>query len=412
MRIHHFGAVAALAAFWDSSAGCSKPAAPVDSARLADAANEPGQWLMDGRTYTRSATARSRASTNPMSRNWAWPGMPNSTPIAASKPRRCSSMACCTTSAPGTSPAPTTRGPASCCGPTTREVPREWGRYACCEPVARGLAFWKGKAIIATLDGRLIALDAKTGKPVWTATTFDKSQPWSITGAPRVFDGMVVVGNGGADLGVRGFVSAWNADTGKFLWKFYLVPGDPSKGPDGAASDSVMEMAAKTWTGEWWKWGGGGTAWEKHGSLKKLFMLNYNVDDVNIKNALSHFSNSFLNEIKKNYEISPGIKFMFSLPEKGSACKRMNLFLRWMVRKDELDFGIWNEVQTCKLIIPVDTHVARICRSLNLTKRKNVSWKMAEEITKKLKRYDPIDPVKYDFAICHIGMRKMDFNNI
>ena len=150
----------------------------------------------------------------------------------------------------------------------------------------------------------------------------------------------------------------------------------------------------------------------KHGSLKKLFMLNYNVDDVNIKNALSHFSNSFLNEIKKNYEISPGIKFMFSLPEKGSACKRMNLFLRWMVRKDELDFGIWNEVQTCKLIIPVDTHVARICRSLNLTKRKNVSWKMAEEITKKLKRYDPIDPVKYDFAICHIGMRKMDFNNI
>lgn len=142
------------------------------------------------------------------------------------------------------------------------QVPREWGRYACCEPVARGLAFWKGKAIIATLDGRLIALDAKTGQPVWTATTFDKSQPWSITGAPRVFDGMVVIGNGGADLGVRGFVSAWNADTGEFLWKFYLVPGDPSKGPDGAASDSVMAMAAKTWTGEWWKWGGGGTAWD------------------------------------------------------------------------------------------------------------------------------------------------------
>ncbi|MCP6756409.1 hypothetical protein NL533_32780, partial [Klebsiella pneumoniae] len=81
-------------------------------------------------------------------------------------------------------------------------------------------------------------------------------------GAPRVFDGMVVVGNGGADLGVRGFVSAWDADTGRFLWKFFLVPGDPSKGPDGAASDSVMAMATKTWTGEWWKWGGGGTAWD------------------------------------------------------------------------------------------------------------------------------------------------------
>ncbi len=100
------------------------------------------------------------------------------------------------------------------------------------------------------------------GTPVWTARTFDKEWPWTITGAPRVFDGMVVVGNGGADLGVRGFVSAWDADTGEFLWKFYTVPGDPSKGPDGAASDSVMAMAAKTWTGEWWKLGGGGTAWD------------------------------------------------------------------------------------------------------------------------------------------------------
>ncbi|MET0280421.1 MAG: c-type cytochrome [Steroidobacteraceae bacterium] len=82
------------------------------------------------------------------------------------------------------------------------------------------------------------------------------------TGAPRVFDGLVVVGNGGADLGVRGFVSAWDADTGEFRWKFYLVPGDPAKGPDGAASDSVMAMAAKTWTGQWWTLGGGGTAWD------------------------------------------------------------------------------------------------------------------------------------------------------
>ena len=138
-------------------------------------------------------------------------------------------------------------------------------------------------------------------------------------------------------------------------------------------------------------------------------MLNYSVEDVNIKNALSHFCNFFLDEIKKKDEISLGIKFMFPIPEKGSACKRMNLFLRWMVRKDELDFGLWNEIQTNKLIIPVDTHVARICRNLKITKRKNVNWLMAEEITNKLKSYDPIDPVKYDFAICHIGMRKMIF---
>ena len=149
--------------------------------------------------------------------------------------------------------------------------------------------------------------------------------------------------------------------------------------------------------------------YRKHSSLKKLFLLNYIDKDENIKNALSHFSNYFLREIDKKNKISLGIKFMFPLPEKGSACKRMNLFLRWMVRKDELDFGLWEEIQVNKLVIPVDTHVARICRNLKLTKRKNVSWLMAEEITCKLKRFDPIDPVKYDFAICHIGMRKMVF---
>jgi uncharacterized protein (TIGR02757 family) len=106
---------------------------------------------------------------------------------------------------------------------------------------------------------------------------------------------------------------------------------------------------------------------------------------------------------------SVGFKFMFPLPENGSSCKRMNLFLRWMVRKDELDFGLWNSISPSKLVIPVDTHIARISTELGLTKRKNVSWKMAEEITENLKQFDPADPVKYDFAICHIGMRKLDF---
>jgi uncharacterized protein (TIGR02757 family) len=80
-----------------------------------------------------------------------------------------------------------------------------------------------------------------------------------------------------------------------------------------------------------------------------------------------------------------------------------------MIRKDDLDFGIWSEIPASKLVIPVDTHVARICKSLNLTKRKNVSWLMAEEITDNLRKYDALDPVKYDFAICHIGMRKIKF---
>jgi uncharacterized protein (TIGR02757 family) len=151
-------------------------------------------------------------------------------------------------------------------------------------------------------------------------------------------------------------------------------------------------------------------AYSEFGSLKKLYLFGEDEADINTKNAITNFSNYFLIKARKEFEdISRGIKFMFPLPEKGSACKRMNLFLRWMVRKDELDFGLWNEIPTSKLLIPVDTHIARICKQLKLTKRKNVSWQMAVEITENLKKFDANDPVKYDFAICHIGMRKLKF---
>ena len=151
-------------------------------------------------------------------------------------------------------------------------------------------------------------------------------------------------------------------------------------------------------------------AYNEFYSLKNLFRTGLNESDENVKNAISNFSKYFLDLYLNRYgKISNGIKFMFPLPEKGSACKRMNLFLRWMIRKDELDLGLWDEIPATKLIIPVDTHIARICKSLKLTKIKNVSWKMAEEITNNLKRFDSSDPVKYDFAICHIGMRKLRF---
>jgi uncharacterized protein (TIGR02757 family) len=158
-------------------------------------------------------------------------------------------------------------------------------------------------------------------------------------------------------------------------------------------------------------------AYSEFGSLKSLFLSGYSKDDCNTKNSITNFSNFFLQKAQKEFSgLSRGVKFMFPLPEKGSACKRMNLFLRWMVRKDDLDFGLWtclsgrqDEISTSKLIIPVDTHVARICKQLKLTQRKNVSWKMAEEITENLKKFDPDDPVKYDFAICHIGIRKIKF---
>lgn len=145
-------------------------------------------------------------------------------------------------------------------------------------------------------------------------------------------------------------------------------------------------------------------------SVRQIFLQDYNISDKNVKTGISKFSNYFINSFIETFgEITNGIKFMFPLPEKGSACKRMNLFLRWMVRKDELDFGLWNEISASKLVIPVDTHIAKICRYLKLTHRKNSDWKMAEEITNNLKKFDPEDPVKYDFAICHIGIRKLKF---
>jgi quinohemoprotein ethanol dehydrogenase len=138
------------------------------------------------------------------------------------------------------------------------QVPPETSRNTCCDVVSRGLAVWEGKVVIATLDGRLIALDAADGTPLWEVMTVDPAWPYSITGAPRVFDGKVLIGNGGAELGVRGYATAYDVDTGEQLWRFYTVPGNPA---DGFESEA-MKMAAETWNGEWWKWGGGGTVWD------------------------------------------------------------------------------------------------------------------------------------------------------
>ncbi len=138
------------------------------------------------------------------------------------------------------------------------KVPRERAFFICCDVVNRGVALYRGKVYVGTLDGRLIALDERTGAPVWSASTADSAKPYAITAAPRIAKGMVIIGNAGAEYGVRGYISAFDAKTGKLVWRFYTVPGDPSKGFESMA----MESAAKTWTGEWWKTGAGGTAWE------------------------------------------------------------------------------------------------------------------------------------------------------
>ncbi|TZG24957.1 PQQ-dependent dehydrogenase, methanol/ethanol family [Sphingomonas montanisoli] len=127
---------------------------------------------------------------------------------------------------------------------------------------SRGIAYARGKIFTGTIDGRLVAVDAKTGALAWEKQTLSKTDESYISGPPWIAGDKVVIGFGGGDFGpVRGYVTAYDIATGDKAWRFYTVPGDPAKGPDGEASDDVMAMAAKTWTGDFWKYGGGGTVW-------------------------------------------------------------------------------------------------------------------------------------------------------
>ncbi|WP_411287452.1 PQQ-dependent dehydrogenase, methanol/ethanol family [Phenylobacterium sp.] len=143
------------------------------------------------------------------------------------------------------------------------KVPGEAGFNARCDVVNRGVALWKGRLYLGTLDGRLIALDAKTGRPAWSVQTTDRAKPYTITGAPRVMKGKVLIGNGGAEYGVRGYVSAYDAQSGKLAWRFYTTP-NPQGVADGAASDPILrERVQATWSdGAWKQSGGGGTVWD------------------------------------------------------------------------------------------------------------------------------------------------------
>ncbi|MBI5811001.1 MAG: TIGR02757 family protein [Deltaproteobacteria bacterium] len=150
---------------------------------------------------------------------------------------------------------------------------------------------------------------------------------------------------------------------------------------------------------------------EESGGIGRFFMRGYSPGAENVKNALAAFSeNALLLDSSpvyggKRLPKAAGVRFFFPSPADGSPCKRLNLYLRWMVRRgDNLDFGIWKEVDPAKLIIPLDTHIARISRNIGLTKRASPDWKMAEEITGELKKLDPEDPVKYDFALCRLGI--------
>jgi len=263
-------------ALWASGCGddtVSMPAAAVDGiarldrARMQGAQGEPGNWLTHGRTYDEQRfSPLDRIHADNVGRlglvwhfDFEFDGTYEATPLVVdgvlyvTAPWSIVHAIDARTGQliwrydPGLRPQPGSSEP--------RRVPP-----LCCGPVNRGVAAWMGKIYVGTLDGRLVALEARTGERVWERQTTDRDAPYSITGAPRVVRGMVLIGNGGADFGVRGYVSAYDASSGALVWRFYTVPD----GKTGKADPEALRMAADTWPGggRWLQAGGGGTVWD------------------------------------------------------------------------------------------------------------------------------------------------------
>jgi len=141
-----------------------------------------------------------------------------------------------------------------------------------------------------------------------------------------------------------------------------------------------------------------------HGSIRSMFLTRYRASEQNIKRALEEFVADLYQLAGKKGIVKRGFRHLLPSPARGGSCKRLNLFLRWMVRDRDIDFGLWKEVEKNRIVIPLDTHVARISRCLGLTERKSNDWKTAVEITESLKLYAPADPLRYDFALSHLGI--------
>jgi uncharacterized protein (TIGR02757 family) len=147
---------------------------------------------------------------------------------------------------------------------------------------------------------------------------------------------------------------------------------------------------------------------DRRGTIEGFFLEGYDEAASDVASALDSFSaRAMALDLTAAYgrvPRRPGVCYFFPSPSKGSACKRLNLFLRWMVRRDALDLGVWTRVAPSKLVVPLDTHVIRVGRCLGLTRYTSPGWKMARDITASLKMIDPADPVRYDFSLCHLGM--------
>jgi len=268
--------VASLAAFF-VVAGCQRApdqqaangAAAVDDARLVNADADAGNWLTYGRTYDEQ---RFSPLTTIYDGNVGQLGLSWFADLETARGQEATPIV-----VDGTLYVSTAWSMVKAFDAKTGKllwsydpkVAREILVKVCCDAVNRGVAVWEGKVYVGALDGRLIALDAATGQPVWTTQTFDPKLQHTITGAPRIVKGKVVIGAAGAEYNVRGFISAYDAETGKLVWRFWTVPGDPSK----PFEQPALAMAAKSWTGDWWKFGGGATVWDAISYDPKLDLI-------------------------------------------------------------------------------------------------------------------------------------------
>ncbi|KZX60552.1 alcohol dehydrogenase [Halioglobus sp. HI00S01] len=251
----------------------SRPAA-VDAVRLLAADSEPGNWMSHGRTYAEqrfSPLARINLD-NVEELGLAWSfdfgtarGIEATSIVVDGVMYTTSSWSVVHALDARTGKELWTYDP---------KVARDKVRHGCCGPVNRGVAVWEEQVFVGVFDGRLVALDAATGEENWSVATIDPKLPYTITGAPRIIDGRVLIGNGGAEFGVRGFIAAYAASSGEQLWKFYTVPGNP----DEPFENDAMEMAAETWNGKWWELGGGGgTVWDSMAYDPHLDLLYFGV---------------------------------------------------------------------------------------------------------------------------------------
>jgi quinohemoprotein ethanol dehydrogenase len=240
-----------------AAAQAAGPAA-VDAARLGKAASEPGQWLTVGRTTDeqRYSPLKQINTDNVKQLSLAWYLDFDSNRGQEATPLAIDGVLYFSTAWSKVKAVDARTG--KLLWAYDPKVPGEFAGRGCCDLVNRGVAAWKGRIYVSTYDGRLVALDAGTGAVVWSTLTLDHDKPVTSTGAPRIANGKVIIGNAGAEFGVRGYISAYDAETGRQLWRFYTVPGNPAEGKE----PDYLNAAASTWNGDFWKWGGGGTVWD------------------------------------------------------------------------------------------------------------------------------------------------------